>query len=727
MVLTARDETQAALNRANKQLKDLNAAVGETNKSLGSMASFAKSAALAFVGLEVSRRALDAFSQSAIGLNAKLEQAGIAFKVMTGSAEVAAKHLNDLKQLSKESAIFELADVLEFSKRLQAMSFSADEATQTLKVLGDIGAGVGKEKLPQLVLALGQVKAATRLTGNELRQFTEAGVPLLDELAKAYGKSAQEIRELVEDGKVGFESVRFVLEGLVEEGGRFNNLNEEQRKSFSGAMNEIKESLSQTVAEGFEPLFGSLRDGAVAFAEFLGNKDASAHWASTWNGNLKSVTVSLGGIVDAAVAAQRELTRRFDMAMNSGNRLRESLRTLPGMESGVLGPEFLTSGGINFHGGVGDYPYGPEAPTSGEASAVVAGRTPPPFLGGTAKAGGGGGSAASTIREAAGASRELIEQMLNAKAATDAWRESLRAALMTGEMTAGDVAEEFGKAGMTAEEAFRDIEKMLKENAEIADDYAKQWQRALDIVQKRKQEQAEWDAKQREIEKQVIEERAAEHARMVAEMVDREFRAGQIISQRAESQFRADMSAGGAPVLDAAGVWHGKFADRPKFDDLVAYHDVLGNPVTMGDAKRLAAEGDRLTRRELQRAEELRRGLEEAKTAGSDFESKLREQAKMAAWLSGNPFMEQLTILQGLSGFGSNLAQRGRPTGHSPVEAARLQAEMAAFQGAALNLGTQFGFGPGAIQIMVDGNELGRLAGLGITQSGMLASRFGVL
>jgi tape measure domain-containing protein len=109
------------------------------------------------------------------------EQNTIAFETMLGSVEKAKTLLNDIKEFAKATP-FNLEELVEGSKKLLAYNVSAEQIIPTLDSLGNIAAGVGKDKLPQLILAFGQVKAATHLTGAELRQFSEAGVPLLQAL-----------------------------------------------------------------------------------------------------------------------------------------------------------------------------------------------------------------------------------------------------------------------------------------------------------------------------------------------------------------------------------------------------------------------------------------------------------------------------------------------------------------------------------------------------------------
>jgi tape measure domain-containing protein len=103
---------------------------------------------------------------------------------------------------------------------------------------------VGRERLPFLIKALGDVRAKGRLMGEEIRQFTNASVPILELLAQAMGKSIPEVQKLVREGQVGFSQVRAALELATAEGAKFFNLMENQSKTFLGSISNLKDALN---------------------------------------------------------------------------------------------------------------------------------------------------------------------------------------------------------------------------------------------------------------------------------------------------------------------------------------------------------------------------------------------------------------------------------------------------------------------------------------------------
>lgn len=172
---------------------------------------------------------------------ADFQQSRVAFDTMLGSAERAKKMLKEISDFAQRTP-FELPEVVTGAKQLLAYNIEAEKIIPTFEALGNIAAGVGKDKLPQLILAYGQVRAATKLTGAELRQFTEAGVPLLDTLAKQFGTTAGTIQDMISAGKIKFSDVEKAISGMSGEGGKFFNLMDKQSKTFDGVLSNLNDN-----------------------------------------------------------------------------------------------------------------------------------------------------------------------------------------------------------------------------------------------------------------------------------------------------------------------------------------------------------------------------------------------------------------------------------------------------------------------------------------------------
>lgn len=208
----------------------------------------------------------------AVGFFAKkageMEQTQIAFETMLGSAEKAQRLIAEITEFAKTTP-FNLSGLVDTSKKLLAFGFAANDIIPVLTTLGNITAGIGTEKMPQLLLAFGQVRAATRLTGSELRQFTEAGVPLLGELAKGMGITEAAVTDLISAGKISFQDVQNALNAMATGSGRFNNLMTKQSKTLLGSWSNLVDVLEVVSVEIGRELIPVLTPLIKRFTEFI--------------------------------------------------------------------------------------------------------------------------------------------------------------------------------------------------------------------------------------------------------------------------------------------------------------------------------------------------------------------------------------------------------------------------------------------------------------------------
>ena len=213
------------------------------------------------------------YGQKILDAAGNMQQFQISLEVMLQSKSKADKLMAEVIEFTKKTP-FTLEQTQEATNRLLAYGVASEEVIRTLNSLGNIAAAVGTEKLPQLILAFGQVKAAGHLTGAELRQFQEAGVNMLEALSAATGKSVATIQKDISKGIISFADVQKALYSLGEEGGRFANLMVKQSETITGKLSNLGDSMYQFFAK-----LGTSRSGLIYgvtealtdFFDWLGN------------------------------------------------------------------------------------------------------------------------------------------------------------------------------------------------------------------------------------------------------------------------------------------------------------------------------------------------------------------------------------------------------------------------------------------------------------------------
>lgn len=162
------------------------------------------------------------------------------------SSKVAADELYQKTVALAVKSPFQITQLVDYTKRLKAYKIEEEELYDTTKRLADISAGLGVD-MQRLILAYGQVKAANYLRGQELRQFSEAGVNILDELAQYFNQmngtalKAGDVFEMVSKRMVKFEDVKAVFEKLTNAGGVFYRMQEEQADTLKGRISNLKD------------------------------------------------------------------------------------------------------------------------------------------------------------------------------------------------------------------------------------------------------------------------------------------------------------------------------------------------------------------------------------------------------------------------------------------------------------------------------------------------------
>lgn len=158
---------------------------------------------------------------------------------------------------------FQVKELVTYTKQLAAYKIEADKLYDTTKMLADVSAGLGVD-MGRLILAYGQVKAANYLRASEVRQFTEAGVGLLQELATMYTElegrmvSVGEVQARITKRMVAFGDVEEVFKRITSAGGIFYNMQEIQAETLAGMISNLKDNFDVMFNE-----IGKANDGVL--------------------------------------------------------------------------------------------------------------------------------------------------------------------------------------------------------------------------------------------------------------------------------------------------------------------------------------------------------------------------------------------------------------------------------------------------------------------------------
>ena len=265
--------------------------------------------------------------QSIVQVRGQFQQLEIAFTTMLGSEQKASQLMNQMIQTAAKTP-FDLAGVAGGAKQLLAYGESADKVNDTLVRLGNIASGLSIP-LNDIVYLYGTTMVQGRLYAQDVRQFTGRGIPLVKELAKMYGVTAEEINNMVSAGKIGFPEVEKVLRSMTDQGGQFYNLMEKQSASLTGMISNLEDAwdtMLNDIGKANQDTFA----GAISSATYL-----VEHYQQILD-ILKAITVAYGSY-KAAIVLNTLATKGYTGVALIDNTVRQAKITLMRAEALATG------------------------------------------------------------------------------------------------------------------------------------------------------------------------------------------------------------------------------------------------------------------------------------------------------------------------------------------------------------------------------------------------------
>ncbi|MGN1158414.1 MAG: tape measure protein [Agathobacter sp.] len=305
--------------QTNAEIQNINNSMREMKKQHTSLmdisGQLARKLALIF-----SISQIQGYMSKLVEVRAEFELNQRALQAMLQNKQMANEIWNKTVELAIQSP-FRVKELVSYTKQLAAYRIEADKLYETNKMLADISAGLGVD-MQRLILAFGQVRSAAYLRGTEVRQFTEAGIPILEQLSKYLTElegeavSLGEVFDRISKRMITFADVEEIFKRMTSEGGTFYRMQEIQAETLKGQISNLKDS--------FDVMFdaiGKANEGSIK--NFLNSiRFLTEHW-EMFVPVLKAVVAMIAAMgIKALVTNKRLLALAFslDVITNSATK-----------------------------------------------------------------------------------------------------------------------------------------------------------------------------------------------------------------------------------------------------------------------------------------------------------------------------------------------------------------------------------------------------------------------
>lgn len=302
-LLTEIQRTEAARRRASlagiTNQNNLNHAINLTNRTFFNQRALLQQLA-GQLGIYFSVIQVGRFVKELAMVSGEFEKQRLSLAAILRDKEAANRIFGQIKDLAIYSP-FNFMELTDFAKQLSAFSIPANELFDTMKRLADVSAGLGVD-MRRIVLAYGQIRSAAVLRGQEVRQMSEAGIPVIDELAKKFEKlegkmvSAGEVFDKISKREVPFSMIKEMFWDMTNEGGKFFEMQEVQARSLAGMISNLRDAFDimlDSIGEANRDMLKGFVGGLVKVMD---------NWEKYWN-ILKGIIITYGTYKAAVIAA----------------------------------------------------------------------------------------------------------------------------------------------------------------------------------------------------------------------------------------------------------------------------------------------------------------------------------------------------------------------------------------------------------------------------------------
>ena len=188
--------------------------------------------------------AIEELARKIVNVTGEFEFMEQAIKTLVGSEQEGVELMGKLREFARISPL-EVKDVTKAAQTLLGFNVELAKVPDMIQRLGDVSMG-NKERFNALTLAFAQTTSAARLTGEDLRQYVNAGFNPLQYIAERTGKSMRELKDEMSKGAISVEMVEQAFIDATSAGGKFYQMSEKQAQTINGQLAKLSDTLDRT-------------------------------------------------------------------------------------------------------------------------------------------------------------------------------------------------------------------------------------------------------------------------------------------------------------------------------------------------------------------------------------------------------------------------------------------------------------------------------------------------
>ena len=198
---------------------------------------------------------------------AALDKVKQQFFNITGSlhqTEIALEAVEKFKKISPfDSHIIEQA-----ATSLLKYNVNANDIESTLESLGNIGAKTGVD-IAQLAQQFGEISARGLVTTRDLRNLETQGIPIIQALIEATGKSVVELARAADKNEISTQQFQKAFETLSQKGGFAFGALERAQNSYEGRLNKLNVTINNFQEDLGKAFLPALSAGTSAITKMI--------------------------------------------------------------------------------------------------------------------------------------------------------------------------------------------------------------------------------------------------------------------------------------------------------------------------------------------------------------------------------------------------------------------------------------------------------------------------